>query len=290
MGICRIWIREGNFPLFTDVFKTYILDARYRGRFFKAAAVFAVGVAPQLKVTGGTPSVVPIWVNPNLGRMIFNFTLPGQHQRAAIGDFIGDVADIIQAGVVALDVVVVFVFLVARPISIQVNRLSTLIRCQVIMNAFSVPAVSDRVDQREGVLAITFWCYCYVNLLPCKISLLRASLIGKLEVFFYEILQFSCFNLVCIHRVAQVDVEGDLIAVEVVPCFRAFSFHLIQIVNLAQIRPDSAFLRTCWNIRVLCWRDHPPLDPLGDAGSLVANLRRQLGAQHPLALRVILWA
>ena len=155
------------------------------------------------------------------------------------------------------------------------------------MNAFSVPAVSDRVDQREGVLAITFWCYCYVNLLPCKISLLRASLIGKLEVFFYEILQFSCFNLVCIHRIAQVDIEGDLIAVEVVP---VTIFRLVQIVNLAQIRPDSAFLRTCWNLSILCRWGHPPLDLLGDAGSLVANLRRQLGAQRPLALRVILWA
>ena len=97
-------------------------------------------------------------------------------------------------------------------------------------------------------------------------------------------------NLTCIHCVAQVDVEGDLIAVEVVPCFRAFSFHLIQIVNLAQIRPDSAFLRTCWNLSILCRWGHPPLDLLGDAGSLVANLRRQLGAQRPLALRVILWA
>ena len=115
MGICRIWIREGNFPLFTDVFKTYILDTRYRGRFFKAAAVFAVGVAPQLKVTLWATICIALWINPNLGRLIFNFSLPGQHQRAAIGDFIGDVADIIQAGVVALDVVVIAVVLIARP-------------------------------------------------------------------------------------------------------------------------------------------------------------------------------
>ena len=157
MGICRIWIREGNFPIF-DVFKTYILYARYRGRFFKAAAVFAVGVAPQLKVTGGTLSVVPIWVNPNLGRLIFNFSLPGQHQRAAIGDFIGDVADIIQAGVVALDVVVIAAFAIARPILIQGNLLFLILRAhrlQVIVDALSVSAVSDRVDQREGVLAIS---------------------------------------------------------------------------------------------------------------------------------------
>ena len=152
-----------------------------------------------------TTICIAIWVNPNLGRMIFNFTLPGQHQRAAIGDFIGDVADIVQAGVVALDVVVIAAFAIARPILIQGNLLFLILRAhrlQVIVDALSVSAVSDRVDQREGVLAITFWCYCYVNVLPCKISLLRASLIGKLEVFFYEILQFPCFNLVCIHRIA----------------------------------------------------------------------------------------
>ena len=186
MGICRIWIREGNFPLFTDVFKTYILDARYRGRFFKAAAVFAVGVAPQLKVTGGTPSVVPIWVNPNLGRMIFNFTLPGQHQRAAIGDFIGDVADIIQAGVVALDVVVIAAFAIARPISIQRNLRFLILRAhrlQVIVDAFSVPAVSDRVDQREGVLAISDFLDIHCNIFPAKrFFVFCASLIAEGEM------------------------------------------------------------------------------------------------------------
>ena len=185
MGICRIWIREGNFPIF-DVFKTYILYARYRGRFFKAAAVFAVGVAPQLKVTLWTTICIAIWINPNLGRLIFNFSLPGQHQRAAIGDFIGDVADIIQAGVVALDVVVIAAFAIARPILIQGNLLFLILRAhrlQVIVDALSVSAVSDRVDQREGVLAISIFLDIHRNVIPVKRLFAVSGIIGKLEVF-----------------------------------------------------------------------------------------------------------
>ena len=118
--------------------------------------------------------------------MIFNFTLPGQHQRAAIGDFIGDVADIIQAGVVALDVVVIAAFAIARPISIQRNLrflLPKVLRFQVIMNAFSVPAVSDRVDQREGIVAISIFLDIHRNVIPVKRLFAVSGIIGKLEVF-----------------------------------------------------------------------------------------------------------
>ena len=172
--------------MFLIIFKRDRLDTRYCGRFFKAAAVFAVGVAPQLKVTLWTTICIAIWVNPNLGRLIFNFSLPGQHQRAAIGNFIGDVADIIQAGVVALDVVVIAAFAIARPISIQRNLrflLPKVLRFQVIMNAFSVPAVSDRVDQREGVLAISIFLDIHCNVFPAKrFFVFCASLIAEGEM------------------------------------------------------------------------------------------------------------